>query len=58
MNDKQILALTVSSIFAGSDSTAIILRAIFYYLLRNPQTMAKLMKYLESLSRQKSEVVS
>jgi cytochrome P450 len=36
IDDRQILGLTVSNIFAGSGSTAITLRAIFYYLLKQP----------------------
>jgi cytochrome P450 len=57
MNDRQILALTISSVFAGSDSTAIILRAIFYYLLKNPHTMEKLMIELDTLPPQPNCVV-
>jgi cytochrome P450 len=58
MNDRQILALTISSVFAGSDSTAIILRAIFYHLLKKPITMARLVKELDNLKRSEESVVS
>ena len=36
INDQRVLALTVANIFAGSDTTAITLRAVFYFLLKNP----------------------
>jgi cytochrome P450 len=44
-NDR-VLALTVANIFAGSDTTAISLRAVFYFLLKNPDTMITLMNEL------------
>jgi cytochrome P450 len=37
-----IISWTVSNVNAGSDTTAIALRAIFYYLLKNPASLAKL----------------
>lgn len=40
-NDR-VLALTVANMFAGSDTTAITLRAIFYYLMKNPSDMKRL----------------
>ena len=43
MTKGRVLALTVANCFAGSNTTAITLRAIFYYLLRNPPSMEKLM---------------
>ncbi|KAG8625266.1 hypothetical protein KVT40_007017 [Elsinoe batatas] len=39
ITQRQVLALTVANIFAGSDTTAITLRAIFYYLLKNPEDL-------------------
>ncbi|KAJ4994294.1 cytochrome p450 [Stagonosporopsis vannaccii] len=42
MNQERVLALTVANMFAGSDTTAISLRAIFYNLFRNPDKLAKL----------------
>ena len=50
ITDRQIMGLTASKVFAGSDSTAIALRTIFYYLLRQPETMRKWMEELEGAS--------
>jgi cytochrome P450 len=47
MPQQRVLAVTVANIFAGSDTTAITLRAIFYHLLRNPETMKRLRQELE-----------
>ena len=47
IGDRQILGLIVSNIFTGSDSTAITLRVIFYYLLKQPGTTEKLMAELD-----------
>jgi cytochrome P450 len=51
MHDGRVLALTTANMFAGSDTTAITLRAIFYFLLRNPD---KLHKLLDELHREES----
>lgn len=48
---ERVLALTVANMFAGSDTTAITLRAVFYYLLRSPQRLQRLMDELEDASR-------
>ena len=37
-----------SNVFAGSDTTAITLRTVFYYLLKNPSTMAKLVQEIDN----------
>ncbi|KAH7022054.1 pisatin demethylase [Ilyonectria destructans] len=42
ISEDRVLALTVANMFAGSDTTAITLRAIFYYLLKDPPKMEKL----------------
>jgi cytochrome P450 len=42
ISQQRVLALTVANMFAGSDTTAISLRAIFYNLIRNPKKLAKL----------------
>ena len=58
LNDSQILGLTLSSVFAGADSTAITLRTIFYFLLKNPSTMAKLMDDVTGIPVSEDGVVS
>ncbi|KAE9372699.1 pisatin demethylase [Stipitochalara longipes BDJ] len=58
LNDRQILALTLSSIFAGADTTAITLRAIFYFLLKDPTMMAKLMHELNGIPVSEYQIVS
>ena len=47
-----VLGWTVSNIFAGSDTTDITLRAVFYNLLKNPLTLQKLP---DELSQQKKQ---
>jgi len=42
----RVLALTVANMFAGSDTTAITLRALFYNLLRHPEDMQSLLQEL------------
>lgn len=41
-----VLALTVANMFAGSDTTGITLRAVFYYLLKDPRKMEALLEEL------------
>ncbi|KAJ4367181.1 hypothetical protein N0V83_007711 [Neocucurbitaria cava] len=48
INDRRVLALTVANIFAGADTTAITLRAVFYFLLKHPDSMEKLVHELQS----------
>lgn len=43
ITNQRVLALTVANVFAGSDTTAISLRAVFYYLLKNPADMQSLL---------------
>jgi len=47
VNDKQILSYMTTNIRAGSDTTAISLRAILYYTIKHPAVYAKLMRELE-----------
>lgn len=50
ISEQRVLALTVANMFAGSDTTAISLRAIFYNLLRSPSAMDKLLTELSAES--------
>ncbi|EPE03093.1 pisatin demethylase [Ophiostoma piceae UAMH 11346] len=52
ISTDRVLGLTVSNMFAGSDTTAITLRAVFYNLLKNPSTLQKL---LDELSEQQKQ---
>lgn len=47
MNDQRVLTMAVSMAFAGSETTAISLAAVFYYLMKNPDCYAKLMQELD-----------
>lgn len=42
VNDNQVFSYTVSNMNAGSDTTAISLRAILYYTLKSPRVTSKL----------------
>lgn len=46
-NDEKVLTMAVSMAFAGSETTAISLAAVFYFLLKHPNCYQKLMKELE-----------
>ncbi|KAJ6083488.1 hypothetical protein N7467_007623 [Penicillium canescens] len=47
MTRDRILTMTTANMFAGSDTTAITLRSIFYYLLKNSKCMQRLMEELK-----------
>ena len=47
VTDRQMLAYLFANINAGSDTIASTLRAVFYYLLKKPETLAALMKELQ-----------
>lgn len=47
MTDLDVLLAAVGNIFAGSDTTAISLRATFYYLARNPHCLEELLKEIK-----------
>ncbi|KAK6532617.1 hypothetical protein TWF281_006799 [Arthrobotrys megalospora] len=51
VDDFRVLAYTNTNIVAGSDSTAITLRAIFYHLLRNPVTMERLVREIDTAAQ-------
>jgi cytochrome P450 len=47
MDDTRILASCTSMVFAGSETTAISLSSVFYFLLKHPRVYAKLMQELD-----------
>ncbi|RFU27304.1 hypothetical protein B7463_g9016, partial [Scytalidium lignicola] len=49
--DKLVLTFAVSMAFAGSETTAISLSAVFYYLLKNPRTLEKVVEELDNAAR-------
>ncbi|KAI1196387.1 cytochrome P450 [Nemania serpens] len=51
MSDKLVLAMAVSMAFAGSETTAISLSAVFYNLLRHPAVLARLRAELDDAAR-------
>ncbi len=48
MDDNRILSTCTSMIFAGSETTAISLSAIFYYLVQHPHVHSKLLAELDA----------
>lgn len=54
MTPERVLALTVANMFAGSDTTAISLRATFYNLIRNPDKLTKLRTELDRVITQRT----
>ncbi|KUI73259.1 Benzoate 4-monooxygenase [Cytospora mali] len=51
MTDTLVQTMAVSMAFAGSETTAISLGAVFYYLLRTPHAMARLRAELDGAGR-------
>lgn len=47
MTDSQVLAVSCSMVFAGSETTAISLSSVFYFLLKHPHVYGKLMQELD-----------
>jgi len=48
MDDNRILSTCTSMVFAGSETTAISLSAVFYFLVKHPRVYAKLMQELDT----------
>jgi cytochrome P450 len=51
VDDQQVFSYTVTNMFAGSDTTAISLRAVLYYILKTPQVLARLNEELSAASQ-------
>jgi cytochrome P450 len=47
IDDRQVVVYTTTNIAAGSDTTAISLRAVIYFLLKHPVALQKLMRELQ-----------
>ena len=52
MNDNAVLSMATSNIFAGSDTIAISLRSIIYYLLKNPECKKRFIEEIDEYKRQ------
>jgi cytochrome P450 len=52
MTETLVQTMAVSMAFAGSETTAISLAAAFYYLLRNPRSLARLVAEIDGAARQ------
>ncbi|KAL9612278.1 MAG: hypothetical protein Q9167_003101 [Letrouitia subvulpina] len=50
-HDSHVLTMAVSMAFAGSETTAISLAAVFYYLIKNPRCYQKLLAELDDAVR-------
>ncbi|KAK0739378.1 cytochrome P450 [Apiosordaria backusii] len=50
--DWFVTAWATSNVLAGSDTTAIMMRAIVYFLIKHPSSLAKLMKELSQAHRE------
>lgn len=48
MTDTQVLTSCISMVFAGSETTAISLSSVFYFLLKHPRCYKKLMEELDT----------
>ncbi|KAL1987773.1 hypothetical protein VTN96DRAFT_2613 [Rasamsonia emersonii] len=51
MSTRDVIVHLSTNVFAGSDTTAIAMRAIFYFLLRNPDKLAKVRAELDAADR-------
>jgi len=52
MTDTLVQTMAVSMAFAGSETTAISLSSVFYYLLKTPRALARLRKELDDAARE------
>lgn len=49
VSDRQVLSYSNSNIFAGSDTTAISLRAVLWYMLKNPLCLQKILAEIDGV---------
>jgi cytochrome P450 len=52
MTTTDVMVHLSANVFAGSDTTAIAFRAVFYFLLRNQTVMAKLIEEIDNATRE------
>lgn len=52
MNDSLVMTMAISMAFAGSETTAISLSGVFYYLLKNPRCMEEVYRELDSKAKE------
>jgi cytochrome P450 len=52
MDDLAVTSMATSNIFAGSDTTAVSIRAILYYLLKNPEYKMRLVEEIDERRKQ------
>ncbi|KAG9776743.1 benzoate 4-monooxygenase cytochrome-like protein P450, partial [Aureobasidium melanogenum] len=52
MNTRDIIVHLSTNVFAGSDTTAIALRAVIYYLCKNPDCMRRVVEEIDSADKQ------
>lgn len=58
LSTRDVIVHLSANVFAGSDTTAIALRAVFYYLLRYPATLAKLLAEIDGAENKFSNPIS
>ncbi|KAK5455820.1 hypothetical protein LTS15_005137 [Exophiala xenobiotica] len=51
MTDEELLSHATSNIFAGSDTTAISLRSMFYYICKNPRCYNAILKEIDDMDK-------
>ena len=48
MGDYEVISMAASNVFAGSDTTAITLRSIIYFLLKNPDCKSRFVEEIDA----------
>jgi cytochrome P450 len=51
MSTRDVIVHLSGNVFAGSDTTAIVLRAVIYFLCKNPEAMTKVVDELDAADR-------